>query len=277
MAVDVVQVDRVIARLAGRQDGVVSRAQLQAAGVSRAVIDHRLGSGRLIAVYRGVYAVGHAALSDRGRIRAALLVAGPMAVASHSTGAYLHRLISTLLAVIEVTTAGSARRSRDGLAVHRTVRPEHQIVHGLRVTPVLRTLADLDYPAELTREALARRLVRPEDLPDGGPVATRSALEERMRRLVAAAGLPSPKVNWPLGPYVIDFAWPGHRVLVETDGWATHGHRAAFEADRARDADLTARGWIVLRFTWRQITNEPLLVAARIARAIGAAAAAAAA
>jgi very-short-patch-repair endonuclease len=159
--------------------------------------------------------------------------------------------------------------------VHRTVRPEHQIVHGLPVTPVLRTLADLDYPAELTREALARRLVRPEDLPDGGPVATRSELEQRMRRLVAAAGLPSPQVNWPLGPYVIDFAWPADRVLVETDGWATHGHRAAFEADRARDADLTARGWIVLRFTWRQITDEPLLVAARIARAIGAAAAAA--
>ena len=86
-----------------------------------------------------------------------------------------------------------------------------------------------------------------------------------MLRLIRAAALPAPLVNHPVGPYVIDFAWPDHGVLVETDGWATHGYRAAFERDRARDAHLAALGYVVLRFTWRQIAEEPMRVAATLA------------
>jgi hypothetical protein len=48
-----------------------------------------------------------------------------------------------------------------------------------------------------------------------------------------------------------DFLWPSRRLVVETDGWETHGTREAFEADRAKDAALTAAGYRVLRFTWR--------------------------
>ena len=51
--------------------------------------------------------------------------------------------------------------------------------------------------------------------------------------------------------------------MVETDGYATHGHRLAFESDRARDADLQAQGYAVLRFTDAQCDHEPLLVVAR--------------
>ena len=54
--------------------------------------------------------------------------------------------------------------------------------------------------------------------------------------------------------------------MVETDGWAGHGHRIAFERDRARDAELQARGFNVLRFTWRQVQDETLLVTVRIAQ-----------
>ena len=89
-----------------------------------------------------------------------------------------------------------------------------------------------------------------------------------MLTLIRRAGLPEPKVNHPLGRYVIDFAWPREQVLVETDGYATHGHRTAFERDRARDATLHAAGYVVLRFTWRQITEEPLEVIARLAQVL---------
>ena len=44
--------------------------------------------------------------------------------------------------------------------------------------------------------------------------------------------------------------------MVETDGCQAHGHRLAFEDDRARDADLQARGYAVLRFTWRQVLYD---------------------
>jgi very-short-patch-repair endonuclease len=93
-------------------------------------------------------------------------------------------------------------------------------------------------------------------------------LEQRMLRLVADAGLPRPHVNYRLGPHVLDFFWPDQRVIVETDGYRTHGRRTAFEDDRARDANLQSRGYAVLRFTWRQLKTEPLLVSARIARAL---------
>ncbi len=47
-------------------------------------------------------------------------------------------------------------------------------------------------------------------------------------------------------------AWDhGQRLIVETDSWRAHGHRAAFESDRARDAALQAAGLRVVRFTWR--------------------------
>ena len=63
-------------------------------------------------------------------------------------------------------------------------------------------------------------------------------------------------------------------MLVETDGWGTHGRRQAFEDDRARDADLIAQGFVVLRFTWRQTEQLPTRVAARLGAALALAAAA---
>jgi very-short-patch-repair endonuclease len=263
-------VDPTIRRLAGRQDGVVDPQAAACARYPGKRIDHRVRIGRLIVVYRGVYAVGHDALSDRGRIRAALLAVGPRASASHTTAAYLDHLAPTLPAVLHVTTLGRAPRDRDGLIVHETTRPfAPRTVGGFRATPTPRTLEDLGWPDKLVREAAARGLIRPQDVPskiDATP--TQSELERRMRRLCAAAGLPQPIVQYPIAPYKIDFAWPEHRVLVETDGWGTHGRRQAFEDDRAKDADLAARGFVVIRFTWRQLEEEPYTVAARLAAAL---------
>jgi hypothetical protein len=81
-------------------------------------------------------------------------------------------------------------------------------------------------------------------------------LRGRFLNLVREAGLPEPLVNCSLTApdhprLEVDFCWPAHHLIVETDGWDTHGNRAAFEADRARDAALQAAGYNVLRFTWR--------------------------
>jgi hypothetical protein len=45
-------------------------------------------------------------------------------------------------------------------------------------------------------------------------------------------------------------------LIVEVDGYRYHGTRAAFEADRARDARLKLLGYDVLRFTHRQLTDH---------------------
>ena len=68
--------------------------------------------------------------------------------------------------------------------------------------------------------------------------------------------------------YEVDAHWPGTRLVVEIDGWATHGHRGAFERDRAKDARLIAAGYTVMRITWRQLTTEPEAIAARLGAAL---------
>ncbi len=66
----------------------------------------------------------------------------------------------------------------------------------------------------------------------------------------------------------MDFAFPASKVIVEVDGWDVHGTRGSFEADRARDAELAAQGWPVLRFTWLMVTRQPARVAARLAEVL---------
>ena len=60
--------------------------------------------------------------------------------------------------------------------------------------------------------------------------------------------------------------------MVEIDGHRFHRHRRAFESDRWRDQILAARGYRVLRITWRQLHDEPLAVIGRLAMALGTAA-----
>jgi very-short-patch-repair endonuclease len=77
-------------------------------------------------------------------------------------------------------------------------------------------------------------------------------------------------VNVHVGPYEVDFLWRELNVVVETDGWETHGTRSAFEADRARDAELKSCGYDVVRFTYRQVWHEDALVARRLRGFLGA-------
>jgi very-short-patch-repair endonuclease len=89
-----------------------------------------------------------------------------------------------------------------------------------------------------------------------------SELERRFLETMVAAGLPRPVVNAHIGALQVDFHWPTFRLVVETDGRATHGHAIAFNRDRDRDLYLQERGWRVLRLSWRQVVDEPERVAA---------------
>jgi very-short-patch-repair endonuclease len=263
---------RAVPALAARQDGIVTRPQLLGLGLSEDEVRTRVRNGWLVPVWRGVYVLG--ALSDRGRIRAATLATGPHSAASFTSATAAHELIPTLPAVVHVSITQGDRRNRKDLIVHRGLEPEDVTdIGGIPVTTPLRTLEDLNWPDRLVREALARNLIRPELLPFERP--TDNDFEDRFRDLVRRAGLPQPRAQYPLGPYKLDFAWPEYRVAVETDGWATHGRRQAFEDDRARDARLLAAGWRVLRITYRRLKRRPTLVTAQLAAVLAHGAAAA--
>jgi len=65
----------------------------------------------------------------------------------------------------------------------------------------------------------------------------------------------------------VDFLF-GDRLVVEVDGWAFHSPPDRFESDRRRDALLSARGYRVLRFSYRQVMDRWPEVAVAVQSAI---------
>jgi very-short-patch-repair endonuclease len=255
-----------LARLATRQDGVAGRSQLAALGWSRREIEQLVRSRRLIRVHQGVYAVGHEALSDRGRMIAALIAVGPGAFLSHRTAAYLWKLVPSLPPFVDVTLTDRAPRRRRGLHIHQAQRLDTTIHRRLPTTTPLQTIAQLPSQERdrARAEALVLKLIARSA--DDHAEPTRSELERALLPALRNARLPRPIVGAELLGYTVDFYWPEQTLVVETDGWSTHGHRRAFEDDRARDATLQAHGYTVVRFTWRQVMHETVLVTVRIAQ-----------
>jgi predicted transcriptional regulator of viral defense system len=136
-----VDTDR-LAELAGKQSGVVSRVQLESLGVSDSALSRWVQAQRLHRIHRGVYALGHSALSLDARLVAALLYAGDEAVFSHTTAAWIWRLIEAEPKRIHLTVSGR-RSSLPDVRVHRSRGIEVVEHRGFRVTSVARTLVDL--------------------------------------------------------------------------------------------------------------------------------------
>jgi predicted transcriptional regulator of viral defense system len=130
-----------LARLAAPQHGVVTIAQLLAAGLDRNAIKYRRRVGRLHLLHRGVYAVGHRPPSPLAAAIAAVLACGPDAVLSHRSAAALWRIVPRWPTTPEVTTPSKHRRP--GIHVHRSPHAETTIHYGIRVTTPARTLVDL--------------------------------------------------------------------------------------------------------------------------------------
>jgi very-short-patch-repair endonuclease len=135
-----------------------------------------------------------------------------------------------------------------GVRIHRARTLETTMQDGIPVTTPARTIVDL--PATNTHVP--------------GTTLTRSELEERFLQLCRAHGLPRPRVNHPVEGKERDFVFVAERVVIEADSWRHHRSRAAFEADRHRDAVLLRAGYRTLRVTDRQLTNDPHDVAATL-------------
>jgi very-short-patch-repair endonuclease len=58
--------------------------------------------------------------------------------------------------------------------------------------------------------------------------------------------------------------------VAETDGYAAHRGRRAFESDRRRDVELRAAGYTVVRFTDRQLVENGEWVVERLRSFLGA-------
>jgi very-short-patch-repair endonuclease len=243
----------------------------------------------LIRIWRGVYAVGHKRLRVQGHWMAAVLACGDGAVLSHHDAAALWELQQVGSGAIHVTVAGDAgRKRRAGIRLHRstTLTPRDVTLReGIPVTTVARTIVDLarvlrrDALEEIVHRAGERRLVDFAELRAANPASlrallrafdpapTRSALERAFLRLCEEHRIERPEVNQIVEGYLVDFVWRDRRLIVEVDGYRYHRAPRSFETDRERDAQLTVKGWRVLRFTWRQLEERPAWVAAMTKRA----------
>jgi very-short-patch-repair endonuclease len=253
-------------------------------------VKRRVESGRLVRLYRGVFAVGHVQRTRETRWIAAVMACGPGAVLSHLDAAALWRIYESHGPNIHVTVPGSARRKLAGIRAHRARHldpADITVKHGIPVTTVERTIIDLtdllrsdrvlraireaeylgllDHPtldAAVQRANGRKRLAvlseaRARHTP--GQIV-KEELEHRFQELIHAAGLPKPQTNVKVRTwrrtYEVDCLWRAEGVAVELDGRAAHARAAAFEEDRARDAALTAIGLRPLRFTWQRVTRE---------------------
>jgi hypothetical protein len=283
-----------LAELAKRQHGVVSVRQLRGLGYSQGAIQRAVGTGRLHRLHRGVYAVGHTALSWHGHCLAAVLASGAGALASHTTAGWLWGLLQSRPGAYHAT-APAPRASRSAFRLHRArilTEEDRVLVDGIPVTAIPRTLLDLaatlperrlgaiidrtEWQELLDLSAIEALLARTSGHPGYGrlrravalyrpePAFVRSVLEQRFLDLIRGAGLPDPSMNHFVEGYELDAYWPEERFAVELDGYDSHRTRKAFEEDRRRQEDLKLAGIEVLRVTSRRLSSEPRLLAERV-------------
>jgi hypothetical protein len=281
-------------RITAEQDGVASVEQAVAAGLSPAQLKWARRTGRLVTVRRGVVAAPGTPVTKRRSIRAAVLAVDGSAGSHSSAGTLLH-MPWTGDDRIHLASLARTACTAVGVVLHRvSFLPEEHltVVDGIPVTNRARTIVDLaatmrlarwehlldeelaahaglieeiEAVAELwcrrgrtgstrVREALATRL--------GGPAIGPTALERMLIDLLRGAGLPLPTLQANLDflerhDARVDGVYLDQRIVLEADSRRWHTRVADFERDRLRDQLAAAHGWRVLRFTWRQITEEP--------------------
>jgi very-short-patch-repair endonuclease len=226
---------------------------------------------------------------------AAVLVCGVGAALSHRSAAELWGIGKEERGRIDLTVRRECRIRRTGLKVRaRASLPEQSVVRrfGIPVTTPTQTLVDLATelkPLRLERavnQADVHDLVDPETLrrsldayvgmPGARTLRTMldrhtfrlsdSDLEIYFRPLALAAGFPVPLTKqWVLG-YEVDFHFPDHGLIVETDGLRYHRTPSQQARMVKRDQTHTSHGFRVLRFTHWQVAHAPNEVAEVLGR-----------
>jgi very-short-patch-repair endonuclease len=292
--------DHIIAAFAGRQRGVVSRRQLLVEGLSSKEIGSRVRAKRLLPLYAGIYAAGHANLRREGHWLAAVWACGAQAVLSHTDAAAHWGLMPVRGRLIHVTKPSSAGAGpdRSRIRLHRiaTLRPwECTLVEAIPTTTVARTLLDLsphlrprameDVIAHANRLDLfdlvaVRRCLDEHPRQHGAPALRqlltalegtdaadlRSMLEVLLLQVCDDHQLPEPAANAQVQGFTVDFYWPTKRLVIEADSYTYHSMPSAFERDRERDQQLTLAGYTVVRFTYKQVIRQRHAVADRVRR-----------
>ncbi len=261
------------------------------------MVNSRCRAGRFTRVHRGVYLLGRESASGLAGALAAVLATQPHSLLSRGHALWLWGAVAEPTGPSHIIAP--ARRSQPRIATHRgALHPDDLCaLDYIPVTSPARSLLDTAMgadPGEIERAANELRAVGLLPAAELDALRTRTAghhgwrvlgpllasdretgfsrkeAELRLWRLVREAGLLPAKRNVRLHGWEVDTYWPDAGLVVEVDGFDFHSGRAAFERDRRKQAELQDHGLEVMRFTWLQIIEQPLWVAARIAARLAA-------
>jgi very-short-patch-repair endonuclease len=272
-----------MARVAGRQHGVLDREDLLGIGLSPTGIQRRLRKGTLHREFPGVYRLGHRAPSTDARYLAAVLACGSGAVLGGLAAAFLYELVSGDIPPPEVITRSQRRIS--GIKVRRTRvldRRDVADVRGIPIATVPRTIVDI--AAVLAEEELARVCHRAWVRYRVGPPRIEAVLSRRsnspgtrkLRRVIhgdvhlvlselengfldrlRGERLPLPQTNRVASSRRVDCRWAKYGLTVELNGYQFHNSRHSWEQDYKREREAYARGDQFRRYTWRDVFEDP--------------------
>jgi very-short-patch-repair endonuclease len=292
-------------RVARRTFGILSSDDLYECGLTHSGIDRRAGTGRLVRVYHGIYRLPGTPYTWRQALWAAKKWGGADAVLSHRTGLLLLGLAGATDRVVEMTVTRKIKSPDRRLLLHYTCRDPFADaieVNGLPVTSAGRTVLDsaaVAYKWQVEAaldDALRRKLITVEDMwrilaKSGGrgrkgSALLRALLEQRIDGRARSHSRLEIKLdgvlrNSAVPPYFrqfevmtrsgtpadVDFAWPEAKLAVEVDGYRWHSGRQQWQSDMERQNALAKVGWLVLRFSWYDVTNRPEYVVRTILEA----------
>jgi very-short-patch-repair endonuclease len=296
---------------ADRRGGILSVADLDAAGLSEGGIQAAVTAGRIVRLRRGVYttrstiaAVGDQWAKHALDVKAALSMAGDTAVAAGASASALHRIDMLgrppARPVIVRPTEISANGKHSGTTVVRVARlPASHLtrVDGWPVTSVARTLVDVarrqgERCAVIAGDSALRRGLDPIELDRVLADCSRSPairaaremlalcdaraespLESLTRLALLRGGVPRPDLQTGLGEFRVDFYWPPARLILEADGKLKYADGADLFREKQREDWLRARGYSVLRTDWSEVFERPPALCRRVTRALEVAAA----
>jgi very-short-patch-repair endonuclease len=280
-------VQSLVWELARKQHGLVARRQLLDLGLSPKAIECGLAAGRLHrTAWRAVYLVGRPELTEYGRIMAPVLWAGPDAVLSHLSAAWLWRIRNGRTTEIHLSMPAVRRRTGGrGVTVHRRRLSSRDVTRqrGIPVTTPIRTLIDLAATTEDRHrverdldQADARNLVKAEALraeveaAKGQPgvpllreildrgefVLTDSVAERLLVPIARRVGLPRPETQAMVNGHRVDFYFRELDAVVEVNGHRYHRTALEQERDMRREHAHAAAGTQYRRLSYWQVARD---------------------
>jgi hypothetical protein len=271
-------------------DGLVTRTQLLAAGMSRTQIRRRLRKRVLVFAYPGVYWVGHEERNAQAQYRAAVLACGDGAVLSGKAAAHLWGILKGSPPKPDVTTTRDLRIK--GIRTRRSRRIDPRDVttwRGIPITTVPRTIVDLagdltedelalscheagikykttpaQVEAVLARRPNAKGAANLRRVTHGDVHVALSKLERGFLDLLRAEGLPLPVTNKIASARRVDCRWPEHNLTVELDSYTFHNSRHSWEQGYEREREAYEREDAFRRYTWRDVFEDPTRMLAEL-------------